>query len=306
MPKIHVARSKTINAPVEKVYDIVSDLGKWTPWSPWLIMEPEAKVDISNNGEFYEWEGKRVGSGNMRVIHKDENKRVDFDLAFLKPWKSTAKTWMELEPSAGGTKVTWLMDSSLPFFMFFMKNMMLAFIGMDYERGLNLLKDYAEHGEIHSKLEWTGARKYTGGPFVGIEKTISMDKIETAMTADFESLGQWANANSENAKDLVCIYHKFDMVKQIVSYTAAITCHFAPDIIPVGMIRGSQAASKIYTLTHIGPYHHLGNAWTTMHNMMRQKEFRAQKGYHPFELYENSPVETKPNDLRTQINFALK
>ncbi len=306
MPKIHVVKSKIINAPVSKVYDIVSDLRTWTAWSPWLIMEPDATVNMEDGGKFYSWDGERVGSGNLRVIREDKNKRVDFDLTFLKPWKSTAKTWMTVSEKDGGTELSWFMDSSLPFFMFFMKKMMIAFIGMDYERGLNLLKDYAEDGKVHSQIEFTGESEYAGGPYIGLKKTISMDEIADVMTADFTQLGQWAGENQDNAKDLICIYYKYDFVKGVVSYTAAITCHETPSDLLDGFISGMQQGGRIHSVTHTGPYHHLGNAWSTAHNMIRSKEIRPVKGQHPFELYENSPMDTDELDLRTRISFLVK
>lgn len=306
MPKIHVAKSKQINVPTQKLYDIVSDLRTWTAWSPWLITDPDAAVNIAEDGAFYEWDGKRVGSGNLRRISGNGKTRVDFDLSFLKPWKSTAKTWMEIEADGNGSKITWFMDSSLPFFMFWMKKMMVTFVGMDYERGLSLLKDYAEDGEVHSRLEFNDESDYSGGPYIGIKKTITMDEIESQMTEDFNRLGEWAAGNGQNAKDLICIYHDFNPVKNRIGYTAAIVCKQMPETVPAGMISGNQDSARVTSVTHVGPYHHLGNVWSTLHNMMRQKEFKPQKGYHPFELYENSPLDTAPNDLRTRVNFAVR
>ena len=40
-----------------------------------------------------------------------------------------------LKSNENSTEVNWTMDSSLPFFMFWMKNQMVEFIGMDYDRG---------------------------------------------------------------------------------------------------------------------------------------------------------------------------
>ena len=102
MPQIQVSRSIKIGAPVEKVFSVVSDFNQWTPWSPWLIMEPEATVNVAPDAQYYEWNGKRVGSGNMRITGQDANKSVDYDLTFLTPWKSTAKVRFEL--TADGEK----------------------------------------------------------------------------------------------------------------------------------------------------------------------------------------------------------
>jgi len=46
------------------------------------------------------------------------------------------------------TKVTWTMNGCVPIFLFFMIGMMKAWIGMDYERGLMMLKELAEKGKV--------------------------------------------------------------------------------------------------------------------------------------------------------------
>ena len=140
MPKMQIVKKKHINAPVSKVYDIVSDMSSWSKWSPWLIMDPEAVVDVAEDNQSYSWEGKRVGSGHMAISNQSANEAVDYDLTFITPWKSTAKVRFETREKDGGTEVSWHMNSSLPWFLFWMKKSMVAYVGQDYERGLSLLK----------------------------------------------------------------------------------------------------------------------------------------------------------------------
>jgi len=40
--------------------------------------------------------------------------------------------------------------------------------------------------------------------------------------------------------------------------------------------------------------------------MIRNKEIKIEKGYHPFETYGNSPKDTHPNELISRIHFAIK
>ena len=108
-----------IHSPVEKVYHNVYDLGEWIQWSPWLIMDRTTKVTVAADKRSYEWESSRIGSGNMKVVGHEENKSVKYDLNFLKPYKSHADVTMTVAPVEGGSKVVWSMDSSLPFFLFF-------------------------------------------------------------------------------------------------------------------------------------------------------------------------------------------
>ena len=56
-----------IGAPIDKVFNTVNDFNSWCSWSPWLIMEPSVKVDVSENNKSYSWKGNRTGSGNMKI-----------------------------------------------------------------------------------------------------------------------------------------------------------------------------------------------------------------------------------------------
>ena len=83
MPKFHVEKSIIIDSSPQTVYELVSNLSHWNKWSPWLVLEPEAKFNVAADGDSYTWEGERVGSGEMKVLKREENKAVNYDLHFL-------------------------------------------------------------------------------------------------------------------------------------------------------------------------------------------------------------------------------
>ncbi len=307
MPKMHIDKSIEINAPVEKVYKAIHDFHHWEAWSPWLIQDPKASVSVRDDGKYFEWTGSRTGQGNMTVLHESENQSVDYDLTFLKPWKSKAKVYFRCEGDNGRTKVSWSMDSSLPFFLFWMKKSMIAFVGSDYERGLALLKDYIEDGKVHSKLEFKGYEEYPGCTYVGIQRETTLTKLGPDMQSDFEKIGGFANRHSSLIDgSSFSIYHKWDMVNQKASYTAGIPVKELPAEIPSEMSSGNIPATKVYTVRHIGPYKHLGNAWSTLYIMERNKEIKCDKSIHPFETYVNMPGEVPEEELMTDIHFPVK
>lgn len=307
MPKITVERSIKINAPAEVVYPALIDFHKWVKWSPWLLMEPEAKVKIADDNKSYEWEGDRLGSGNMHRKTERENEFIDFDLNFIKPWKSSNTTSMKLNAAEGGTEVVWTMNSSLPFFMFWMKKMMKAFIGSDYERGLDMLKAYVEEGEIHSKLEFNGRSKFNPCQWVGINTACSFETIAAQMEADYGLIKAYA----DEKKDIVAgppftIYRKWDLVKNKVDYIACIPVSEIPADLPERFTTGGIPEITVQKIKHIGAYKHLGNAWSTGYAMMRNKEFKHNKKVYPFEVYLNDPKTTPEKDLITEVHFPVK
>jgi len=308
MPKMHINKSIEIGTTKENVYKTISDFHNWREWSPWMIMEPKATVQVDDSGKSYSWEGVKVGAGEMIITKEVENERIDIDLTFLKPWKSKAKVWFELEDSGyGKTRLSWLMDSSLPFFMFWMTKMMTAFIGMDYERGLLMLKDYIETGSVPSKLTFDGEKDFEGCNYIGITTSCSMEEMGPRMSKDLETLGKWVNSNSDQVTGIpFSIYHKWDMVKRQVKYTSAFPVKSTPPNLDPTFTVGEIPKTRVYSISHTGPYRHLGNAWSSGYNLKQNKAFKSSKKIHPFELYLNDPSGNEENDLQTSIYFPIK
>jgi len=126
------------------------------------------------------------------------------------------------------------------------------------------------------------------------------------MSGDFQKLATIADKVGGDMTRSFCQYHKFDFVKKKAEYTVGIPVQELPSDLSSEFITGDFPSTKVYTLEHIGPYQHLGNAWSTMYGMSRGKEFKAKKSIHPFETYGNSPADTNPNDLITYVHFAVK
>lgn len=191
--------------------------------------------------------------------------------------------------------------------MFWMKNMMKSFIGMDYERGLNLLKDYVEDGEVHSQLNFLGESQYAGCNYIGIERKCSIAESPKFMEADFTKLMTYShNTEGFRPHEAFCTYHKWDVVKGRAHYTAGVPYNQLPADVPSEFLKGKVPACKVHTVEHVGPYQHLGNAWSALISMQRNKEIKPLKKVHPFETYGNSPKDTAPNDLISRIHFPVR
>jgi uncharacterized protein YndB with AHSA1/START domain/DNA gyrase inhibitor GyrI len=306
MPAFHVEKSMEINASPDTVYKFISDFSNWRAWSPWLILEPEAKVNVKSGGKEYSWEGKRTGSGEMKVLNEKPPQRLDMVVTFLKPWKSTSSVWFDVKPSGSGTLVTWSMDGSLPFFLFFMKKMMTAYIGMDYTRGLMMLKDCLETGSVPSILAFKGITNFPGCTYVGMRTSCTLETVGPMMKADFDKLNDWVKAHSDKVSGVpLSIYHRWDLVKNKIEYTSAIPVKEIPATLPAGAITGNIPAVRVNTIAHTGPYKHLGNAWSAQYNMQQAKLFKWKKGVDPFETYVSMPGAVPDNDLITEIHFPV-
>ena len=307
MPKFNVSKTVLINAPLDKVRATVRDFQQWIKWSPWLIAEPECEVKYAEDGRSYSWDGKIVGSGEMAITNDEAVGEIHYALTFLKPWKSVSIVMIKFVERDGGVEATWTMDGSLPFFMFWMKPMMTAFVGMDFQRGLNMLKDYVETGTVPSVLEFTGKESFSGIRYFGVNRQCSIDEIGPIMTEDFQKLRTAFDENQLQPAGMpVVIYHKWNMTKGIVEYTVGLPVGPESSNAPAGLVSGEIPACDTYGVKHTGPYRHLGNAWSSGMAHGRAKVFAQNKKTAPFETYENDPQETDENELVTMIRFPSR
>lgn len=303
---MQISRSITIEAPVDVVYQSILDFKEWPKWSPWLIAEPQCEVTYADDGKSYSWNGEFVGSGQMMVVDSRENESIHYDLQFLKPWKSFAKVAMLLEPVGSGTKVTWEMDSSLPFFMFFLKKMMEGFIGMDYERGLSMLKDLLETGEVPVKLEF-GETEVQPITLFGRGSECAIKDMPRKMVADIDLIHDAACKNEFVPKGkMYTIYHKWDVANGRVRYTTGYPVDEVPATLPEGFVTEEIPQIKAFTSQLTGPYRHLGNAWAAGIMRSRNGAFKQSRKVHPFEVYDNDPTTVEENDLMTTVHFPIR
>ena len=305
MPKLDIAKSIVINVSQEKIKAFLADFRNWKNWSPWLVCEPEVKLTYTADGKENTWEGNRIGSGEMKVVAESEN-QIAYDLMFLKPWKSSAKTFFRFEKTKTGTKVTWVMKSALPFFMFWMKKSMEVYIGMDYERGLRMLKEELEEGKINSTLKFVGEHTFEACNFIGIKTSVAFSKLPEVMENDYKSLHEFIETNNiEVVGNPFSEYQKFNLVKDKVVYVAGFPVKAAPEHLPAHFFYGSLPEMKLHSVCHQGKYEHLGNAWAAIMMMDRNKEFKKNKQAFPMEIYLNNPYEVEEAEQLVNISMPI-
>lgn len=307
MPKFTILKSIFIEAPVERVHALVRDFRQWPAWSPWLIAEPESRLDYSADGTGYAWEGRITGSGEMRVVREDAPHSIDCQLTFLKPWKSVNSVRFTFTARDGGTEVAWSMEGSLPFFLFWMRSMMSAWIGADYQRGLMMLKAVIETGSNPSRLAFPGPQEFPGVRYAGVRSRCAIADIATRMRGNMDRITAWLESSGSTAGGPpFSICHQWDPVKGTTDFTLAFPFDTAATPLPADFVSGEIPACRVYQVRHTGPYRFLGNAWAAgvMHG--RAKLYAADKRISPFELYQNDPATTPEDGLVTLLHFPMK
>jgi len=146
-----VERSVTIAAPAADVFPQLNDLHQTQVWSPWLQLDPAAKVAFdgpaSGVGASNAWKGNdKVGEGRQTIVASTPNELVRLKLEFFKPMASVATAEFQLKSAGPGTTVIWSMsgDKNYVSKVMFMFLSMDKMIGGDFERGLGNLKTLTE------------------------------------------------------------------------------------------------------------------------------------------------------------------
>ncbi len=310
MPSLNVQAQIEINATPDQIHKVLTDFHTWPAWSPWLYIEPEANVTYRGTaGQLehgYDWLGDKTGAGGMSLTRSDPH-RIECDLQFLKPFKSQADVAFDLSVlTPKSTRVTWLMDSSLPFFLFWMKASMSGMIRADYSRGLTLLKDYVELDAIPSGTTPAAVVQVEALHHVGLQATSTMDEISLAMGKSFETLmAASTNGQFSMTGAPFCFYNKVDFKNQRFTYTAAIPCDNQSSVEPP-LIAAERPACTALKVVHTGAYRHLGNAWSKLMAEAKAQKLKVQKSQPPFEHYLNDPADVNEADLITEIFLPLK
>lgn len=310
MPGFHVHRSTVVNDTPENVFEKVSDFSTWTTWSPWLCAEPDAEVNVSADsasvGSIYSWKGEVVGQGEVEHQKLEPGRRIEEEIRFVKPFKSKSRVLFDFEPAEGGTRVTWHMKGSMPWFLFWMIPQMEIFIGMDYERGLKMLKEWIETGTILSETKVRGIEPVGPLKIAGVRKTCSLKDVAPSMEAAFaEATDMFCKHDLPTGGAGASVYHHFDMKAQTFDYTSGFIVPESVDLAAAGVSGWTIPSVRALRVDHIGSYENLGNGWSAAHQHARYKKLKQSK-VGTFEIYRNDPAETAPADLLTEIYLPLK
>lgn len=308
MPAMNIDRSILIDADAEKVFDVVADFSTWQTWSPWLCADKDAKVIVSDDpkslGSGYSWDGEVVGAGEMEHKKLDRPNKIEDELRFTRPWTSTSAVILDLKRKPNGTELTWRMRGKLPWFMFWMRSTMESLVGMDYERGLRMLKEYIETGEINSNTEVLGVVSVPERTVDGIRLQCKMKDIGDSMNKGYCEIEPLIAGKTNENTEMIGVYHNLNMKTQDMDLTCGFTTESTETQAP--MKRTKLPAGKALHVRHTGSYEHVGNGWSSAYQVARYKKLKMLRSQPTYEIYRNDPETTPVEELVTDIYLPVK
>lgn len=148
--RTHVERDIRIDAPPEAVFPYVSDLRRFSEWSPWPDSAPDSQYSYSGPesgvGARMDWQSANPeidsGSGLITESNPPNRLRMRMDLGA----RGRATVYFDIQPAGDGSHVVWGFDTT------FGSNIVERYVGLilnfrlggKYDQGLQQLKTLVE------------------------------------------------------------------------------------------------------------------------------------------------------------------
>jgi len=148
----YIEREIIVNKPVKEVFDYVKYLRNSEQYNKWVMTDPNMKKEYVGTdgtvGFIYKWDSqnKQVGQGEQEIIGMSENKKIDYELRFIRPFPNTANGYMVTEPAGNATKVKYIFRGPGKYFMRVMQLILniKKMLARDMDTTLSNLKNILE------------------------------------------------------------------------------------------------------------------------------------------------------------------
>ena len=119
-----IERSVLIAKPIGHVFDYLKNIKNQDYFNKWVMTDPNMKKSFKGTdgtkGFIYGWDGNsRAGAGEQEIKSIDNNRRIDLEIRFVRPFKGIANSTIETEPLTGtannSTIVKWSFSSEMKY-----------------------------------------------------------------------------------------------------------------------------------------------------------------------------------------------
>ena len=145
-----IEREIIINTTNQKVFEYIKLLKNQDYFNKWVMTDPEMKKNFKGQdgtvGFIYEWNGNdKAGQGEQEIKKIEENKTIESEIRFIRPFVSVAYSKMSVESlSEKQTKVKWSNGSEMKYPLNFMLLFIENMLAKDMDESLNNLKTIIE------------------------------------------------------------------------------------------------------------------------------------------------------------------
>jgi len=305
-----VRRKKLINVDIGTAFDKIRDFKTWAEWSPWLMHEPNTKLEFSDNcseeGGYYTWDGNLIGAGKLVHVNLERPHRIEQGIGFTRPFKAICQVIFEFTEKNGQTEIAWVMRGKMPFIFRFMAAKTADMISKDYDLGLAMLAGQLDSNAEYPVFHFEGESSLE--PVYSLCKAFegNQQAMETAMKGEFPKMtSHIAHHNGLITGKPFTVYHKVD------TKTMDFVCDMA---IPIeeGIDAGEYqlktlGGGRFYKIRLKGGYQFLELVWYAALAHIGMLKLQYDTTRPSLEVYENNPNEVSTNnEILTTIYVAIK
>ncbi len=309
-----VKRVKTINAPVEVVWEQVSKFNNWESWSPWKEKDPTVTFTLDGAdgtvGTTYKWTGdvELSGEGYMKITEVVEHEKFSYDLGFIKPWEMESKGAFTLSGNGESTDITWTDRGDIGFMgrvpMMFMS--LDDMIGPDFERGLFKIDSLSMLIAEAQKADQVKEEMFAGGIYLGKRQMIQIAELDSSIYADgYAALGMFCGQNGvEMTGAPSSIFYDWNEETDSTDMAVVFKIGADVDVADSGLELTKIPETKALVYDYYGPYEDGGKGHEKL------MEYMSAKGYEMticVEEFLNDPTTVNsPDEILTRIYYLLK
>ena len=301
-----VRRSREVDVPRESAFAAIVDFESWPEWSPWLMHEPNAKLEYSDDyrqeGGNYSWDGKIIGAGRLTHVNINQPDRIEQRIEFVRPFKTRNQVIWEFEDRGDKTLVTWEMIGRMPFLFRFMAKRMEPMIERDYDLGLALLNGYLNASSPHPAISFIGEQQLENFSYWAIPCNGNLRQLEKARPAAIETLTAAAAGKTGLA---LTLFHRFDPMAS--QFRAEIAIPITDNMPASNYTRREFGGGRYFRLDLAGAHEFLPLAWYALSCHCRMYRIKPDPSRPALEIYHHNPAESSDsNPVVTALYMPIR
>jgi effector-binding domain-containing protein len=314
-----VAKTKTIEAPAEVIYNNVKDFKNWESWGPWMTQDKGIEINYAEKtegeGASYSWKSDVVGDGSMKTVRVIPNKEIEQEIIFNTPiGDSDSNVYWKFEAgeTPNTTKVTWGMKGEQSFLekasLLFSSENFEASVGSMFAEGLENLNQAVLEDMKKFTIHVDGIAQHGGGYYLYNTTSAKMGDVDSKMEAMMEQVMGYMEANKiQMSGKPFALYNEIDEANGTVIFSACIPVQDRV-ITPEGstIVSGYMEPVSALKTTLKGSYDNLSEAYAQAKSYMVKNGIQEHPTAHTFEVYVTDPTEVaNPANYVTEIYIPV-
>lgn len=310
--KIDVKAKLLIPATPEQIFPHIVDLRLRESWNPFDDEDTTVKYSYAEQtqgvGAEYSWTSKD-GPGKIKIDEVQGNRLIRETLTFV-DMNAVNDVKFVLEPTEGGTNVSWTMEGrdGFPFLLRGIIGLsMNSTIESFYLKGLEHLKDVVLKAPAPvAQGTWSAIaeKPFAEVHYLAIKKTMPFAEMATFYGEQFPRLMETAEKNGMKPSGPPCgLFYVWDEANQRVEMAAAVPVANPQAVTPFEII--TLPGQRCFTTDYYGPYEGSGAAHLAFDEHLASLGLQQKEPV--IESYVTDPMSVSdPSQVLTQIFYFAK